>query len=203
MTETGRPIGLIRPIMRSTELPARAFHVECHRVEVNLSPVERLQYDSDGSMTPSHYEPNPFKCTQHLRESLKVHDEVNVLMRPGFFAKEPIYSPPSVQPRSGWDSPEGIKDAENVGSFHRLFVYQARLHFAWTVRPCRMPDRSDRANAIMPDRPGSPGTDDVDDHMHQTVDRPSPRWCTSISSGVPKHSHDDCANSESTLRAFG
>jgi len=90
-------------------------------------------------MILSHHEPNPFKGTQHLRERRKLYDEVNVLMRAGLFAEERIYPPPSVEPHSEWDSLEGIEDAENVGSFHRLIVYQARLQFARTVRPCRMP----------------------------------------------------------------
>ena len=148
LTETRRRIGAIRPIRRSTELPARAFLVECHRVEVNLSPVGRSQHDSDWSMILSHHEPNPLKGTQHLRERLKLHDEVNVLMRAGLFAEKRIYSPPSVEPYSEWDSLEGIKDAENVGSFHRLFVYQARLQFALTVRPCRIQERAEEPKAI-------------------------------------------------------
>ena len=49
-----------------------------------------------------------------------LHDEVYILMRTGLFAEERIYSPPSVEPHSEWDSLEGIKDAQNVGSFHQL-----------------------------------------------------------------------------------
>jgi len=97
-------------------------------------------------MILSHLESNPFKGSQHLRERLKLHDEVNVLMRAGLFAEERIYSPPSVEPHSEWDSLEGIKDAENVGSFHGLFVYQPRLQFARTVRPCRVQGTQNRAN---------------------------------------------------------
>jgi len=134
LTEIRRRVGAIRPVRRSTKLPARTFLVECHRVEVNLSPVGRSQHDSDGSMILSHHESNPLKGPQHLRERRKLHNEVNVLMRAGLFAEECIYSPPSVEPHSELGSLEGTKDAENVGSLHRLSVYQARLQFAQTDR---------------------------------------------------------------------
>jgi hypothetical protein len=125
LAETGRRIGAIRPVRRSTELPAGAFLIECHGVEVNLSPVGRSEHDSDGSMILGHHKPDPFKGTQHLGERLQLHDEVNVVMGAGFFAEEHIDSPPSIEPHTEGDSLEGIKDFENVGSFHRLFVYQA------------------------------------------------------------------------------